>query len=126
MADPRYAAWMGLALDLAAAAGRDGDVPVGAVVLSPSGEVVGEGRNRREVDGDPTAHAEIVALRAAAQALGEWRLEDCTLVVTLAQPSAPFLANLPRLREVNLDSLPGVTLEGTRVFPGRVRVRYTT
>lgn len=74
---------MGLALDLATAAGRDGDVPVGAVVLSPSGEVVGEGRNRREVDGDPTAHAEIVALRAAAQALGEWRLEDCTLAVTL-------------------------------------------
>jgi tRNA(adenine34) deaminase len=74
---------MGLALDLAAAAGRDGDVPVGAVVVSPSGEVVGEGRNLREALGDPTAHAEVVALRAAAQALGEWRLEDCTLVVTL-------------------------------------------
>ena len=81
--DERYAAWMGLALDLAAAAGRDGDVPVGAVVVSPSGEVVGEGRNLREVECDPTAHAEIVALRAAARALGEWRLEDCTLVVTL-------------------------------------------
>ncbi len=74
---------MGLALDLAAAAARDGDVPVGAVVVSPSGEVVGEGRNLREVDGDPTAHAEVVALRAAARSLGEWRLEDCTLVVTL-------------------------------------------
>ena len=81
--DERYAAWMGLALDLAAAAGRDGDVPVGAVVVSPSGEVVGEGCNLREAEGDPTAHAEVVALRAAAQALGEWRLSDCTLVVTL-------------------------------------------
>ena len=81
--DERYAAWMGLALDLAAAAGRDGDVPVGAVVVSPTGEVVGEGWNLREVQGDPTAHAEVVALRAAAQALGEWRLEGCTLVVTL-------------------------------------------
>ena len=81
--DERYAAWMGLALDLAAQAARDGDVPVGAVVVSPSGQVVGEGRNRREADGDPTAHAEVVALRAAARALGEWRLEDCTLVVTL-------------------------------------------
>ena len=75
---------MGLAIDLAAAAGRDGDVPVGAVVVSPSGEVLGEGRNLREVDGDPTAHAEVVALRAAARSLGEWRLEHCTLVVTLA------------------------------------------
>jgi tRNA(adenine34) deaminase len=81
--DERYAAWMGLALDLAADAARDGDVPVGCVVVSPSGEVVGMGRNRREVDRDPTAHAEVVALRAAARALGTWRLEDCTLVVTL-------------------------------------------
>jgi tRNA(adenine34) deaminase len=74
---------MGLALDLAASAARDGDVPVGCVVVAPSGAVVGEGRNRREVDSDPTAHAEVVALRAAARALGTWRLEDCTLVVTL-------------------------------------------
>jgi len=81
--DEQYAAWMGLALDLADAAARDGDVPVGCVVVSPSGEVVGEGRNRREVDRDPTAHAEVVALRAAARALGTWRLEECTLIVTL-------------------------------------------
>ncbi|WP_179423543.1 tRNA adenosine(34) deaminase TadA [Pedococcus badiiscoriae] len=74
---------MGHALDLAAAAARDGDVPVGAIVVSPAGEVLGEGRNLREVEGDPTAHAEVVALRAAARALGQWRLEDCTLVVTL-------------------------------------------
>lgn len=81
--DERYAAWMGLALDRAAAAGRDGDVPVGAVVVSPSGEVIGEGWNQREALGDPTAHAEVLALREASRALGEWRLEDCTLVVTL-------------------------------------------
>ena len=81
--DERYAAWMGRALDLAAAAARAGDVPVGAVGVSPTGEGIGEGRNLREVEGDPTAHAEVVALRAAARAMGEWRLEDCTLVVTL-------------------------------------------
>jgi len=81
--DERYAAWMGLALDLAADAARDGDVPVGCLVVSPAGDVVGRGRNRREVDRDPTAHAEVVALRAAARALETWRLEDCTLVVTL-------------------------------------------
>ena len=82
-ADPRYAVWMTRALDLARAAAVDGDVPVGAVVVSPTGEVIGEGCNLREVDGDPTAHAEVVALRAAARHTGEWRLEDCTLVVTL-------------------------------------------
>ncbi|HEU5416859.1 MAG TPA: nucleoside deaminase [Streptosporangiaceae bacterium] len=59
------------------------DVPVGAVVLDPHGAVIGRGRNRREADADPTAHAEILALRAAARALGGWRLERCTLVVTL-------------------------------------------
>lgn len=74
---------MGRALDLARGAGADGDVPVGAVVVCPTGQVIGEGCNLREVDGDPTAHAEVVALRAAARHTGEWRLEDCTLVVTL-------------------------------------------
>ena len=74
---------MGHALDLATAAAGDGDVPVGAVVVSPGGEVIGEGRNLREVEGDPTAHAEIVALREAARRTGEWRLQGCTLVVTL-------------------------------------------
>jgi len=59
------------------------DVPVGAVVLDPSGAVISRGRNRRETDADPTAHAEIVALRAAGRSLGTWRLDDCTLVVTL-------------------------------------------
>ena len=74
---------MGQALDLARHAVRTGDVPVGAVVLGPDGAVVGRGRNRREADGDPTAHAEVLAVREAAAALGTWRLERCTLVVTL-------------------------------------------
>ena len=71
------------ALTLAREAVLDGDVPVGPVVLGPDGPVVGRGRNRREADGDPTAHAEILALREASAALGSWRLEGCTLVVTL-------------------------------------------
>ncbi len=60
-----------------------GDVPIGAVVLDATGDVVAVGCNERELLGDPTAHAEVVAIRAAAQALGEWRLTGCTLVVTL-------------------------------------------
>ncbi|MBD1269619.1 nucleoside deaminase [Aeromicrobium tamlense] len=70
------------ALELAREAAAEGDVPVGAVVVH-EGEIVGEGRNTRERDADPTGHAEIVALRAAAAALGRWRLDGCTLVVTL-------------------------------------------
>jgi tRNA(adenine34) deaminase len=72
-----------LALGEAERALTTGDVPVGAVVLDAVGAVVGRGRNRREADGDPTAHAEVVALREAADRLGRWRLEDTTLVVTL-------------------------------------------
>lgn len=68
---------------LAQRAADAGDVPVGALVVSGDGEVLGEGWNRREAEGDPTAHAEIVAVRAAAQRLGTWRLEGCTLVVTM-------------------------------------------
>ena len=71
------------ALDLAAMAAGEGDVPVGAVVVDAAGTVIGTGRNTRERDHDPTGHAEIVAMREAAAALGEWRLEGCTLVVTL-------------------------------------------
>jgi tRNA(adenine34) deaminase len=59
------------------------DVPVGAVVVGPRGELIGGGVNAREVLADPTAHAEVVALRAAGRALGRWRLDGCTLVVTL-------------------------------------------
>ncbi|MCI0387083.1 tRNA adenosine(34) deaminase TadA [Streptomyces sp. CNQ085] len=71
------------ALAEAARAPGTGDVPVGAVVLDPDGAVLGLGRNEREATGDPTAHAEVVAIREAARAVGEWRLSGCTLVVTL-------------------------------------------
>ncbi|MCL8252023.1 nucleoside deaminase [Aeromicrobium fastidiosum] len=74
---------MGEALELARQAVVDGDVPVGALVVDASGAVIGRGRNTRERDGDPTGHAEVVAIREAAAARGEWRLEGCTLVVTL-------------------------------------------
>ncbi len=78
-----YAAWLGEALELAAATVGSQDVPVGAVVVDPEGRVVGRGRNVREEQSDPTGHAEVVALRDAAAALGAWRLTGCTLVVTL-------------------------------------------
>ncbi|MEV0981521.1 tRNA adenosine(34) deaminase TadA [Streptomyces sp. NPDC049915] len=75
---------MRLALDEAERAARDGDVPVGALVLAPDGTgVLGTGHNEREATGDPTGHAEILAIRRAAERLGEWRLTGCTLVVTL-------------------------------------------
>lgn len=74
---------MHAALTQARAAAEHGDVPIGAVVLNASGQVVGTGHNRREVDADPMAHAEVLALRAAASTLGAWRLDACTLVVTL-------------------------------------------
>ncbi len=79
----KYDQAMHIALELAEEAGRQGDVPIGAVVVGPSGKVIGSGYNRREQDQDPTAHAEILALRAAGQALGNWNLSDCTLVVTV-------------------------------------------
>ncbi|KQW48049.1 CMP deaminase [Nocardioides sp. Root1257] len=74
---------MSAALDEARAALATGDVPIGAVVLDPDGMTVGRGRNVREADHDPTGHAEVVALREAAAARGEWRLDGHTLVVTL-------------------------------------------
>jgi tRNA(adenine34) deaminase len=74
---------MRAALDEARASLATADVPIGAVVLDEDGAVLGRGRNRREADGDPTGHAEVVALRRAAAARGEWRLSGCTLVVTL-------------------------------------------
>lgn len=74
---------MRLALAAATRTGDAADVPVGAVVLSATGEVISTGWNRREAERDPTAHAEIVALRAAAHRLGEWRLSGTSLVVTL-------------------------------------------
>jgi len=74
---------MGWALEQARLALATDDVPVGAVVVDADGTVIGVGRNEREATGDPTAHAEVIALRAAAAHRGEWRLTGCTLVVTL-------------------------------------------
>jgi tRNA(adenine34) deaminase len=71
------------ALELARRAEQHGDVPVGAVVLGPDGAVLSEAGNERELTGDPTAHAEVLALRAASAVTGSWRLSGCTLVVTL-------------------------------------------
>jgi len=92
---------MGQALEVASEALASGDVPVGALVFSPEGEVLGVGRNMREAKGDPTAHAEVIAIRAAATALGQWRLENCTLVVTLEPcvmcAGALMLARIERL-----------------------------
>ena len=92
---------MGQALEVAVGALAAGDVPVGALVISPAGEVLGVGHNQREAEGDPTAHAEVVALRDAASARGGWRLQDCTLVVTLEPcvmcAGALMLARIGRL-----------------------------
>ena len=74
---------MSLALELAREAYTHGEVPVGAVVVGPDGTVIGRGRNRRQESGDATAHAEIEAIREACKAIGDWRLEGCTLYVTL-------------------------------------------
>ena len=98
---PSPEAMITLALEEARAALLTHDVPVGAIVFNAAGEVIGRGRNRREADGDPTAHAEMLAIREAAAALGQWRLEDCTLAVTLEPCSmcagAMVLARLPFL-----------------------------
>ncbi|MGO4102852.1 tRNA adenosine(34) deaminase TadA [Leifsonia sp. YAF41] len=79
----RHREWMRLALNEARAALVTDDVPVGAVILDAAGTVIGRGRNERELNQDPTAHAEIVAIREAAAATQDWHLTDCTLVVTL-------------------------------------------
>jgi tRNA(adenine34) deaminase len=96
-----YDAPMRAALEIARAALDGGDVPVGAVVLGPSGTVIGTGHNVREVAADPTGHAEVIALREAAAARGQWRLDGCTLVVTLEPctmcAGAAVLARVDRL-----------------------------
>ncbi|HBB32119.1 MAG TPA: tRNA-specific adenosine deaminase [Cyanobacteria bacterium UBA8803] len=75
--------WMSQAIALAQSAGEAGEVPVGAAIVDGNGNLVATAENRRERDKDPTAHAEILALRAAGQALQTWHLNDCTLYVTL-------------------------------------------
>ena len=93
--------FMRLALREAERALDHDDVPVGAVVVSPSGEPLGRGRNAREALGDPTAHAEVLALREASRALGGWRLSGCALYVTLEPcamcAGAVVLARVPRV-----------------------------
>ena len=92
---------MRAALDEARASSASADVPVGALVLDESGAVVGRGHNEREATGDPTAHAEVIAIRQAAATRGSWRLDRCTLVVTLEPctmcAGAIVLARLDRL-----------------------------
>lgn len=97
----RWTGPMRAALDEARAALASSDVPIGAVVLDAEGVVIGRGRNEREAGADPTAHAEVVALREAARRRGEWRLDGCTLVVTLEPctmcAGAVVLARVDRL-----------------------------
>jgi tRNA(adenine34) deaminase len=92
---------MRVAIEEARAALDHDDVPIGAVVLSPYGEPLARARNERELTGDPTAHAEVLALRRASAAVGEWRLTGCTLVVTLEPctmcAGAVVLARVARL-----------------------------
>lgn len=93
--------WMAEALGQASESLRTQDVPVGCLVVSADGEVLGRGNNRREADQDPTAHAEMIAIRQAATAVGGWRLLDCTVVVTLEPcamcAGAIVLARVPRV-----------------------------
>ena len=79
----QWSSAMDAALTEAARAQEHGDVPIGAVLLDPAGTVVASAGNERELTGDPTAHAEVLVLRRAAEAVGQWRLDDHTLVVTL-------------------------------------------
>jgi tRNA(adenine34) deaminase len=99
-AGPAYGAWMAGALQQAARAEAAGEVPVGAVIVR-AGKVLAAAHNRRILDRDPTAHAEMLAIRAAAETLGDWRLHDCTIVVTLEPccmcAGAIVLARLKRL-----------------------------
>jgi tRNA(adenine34) deaminase len=92
---------MAAAIEQARLCHASGDVPVGAVVASSSGQIIGRGHNQREALRDPTAHAEILALREAAATAGSWRLDGCTLVVTLEPcvmcAGALVLARVPRL-----------------------------
>ncbi len=93
----QHRVWMQRAIALAAIAGAAGDVPVGAVVIDAAGHCLAEAANRKQRDRDPTAHAEILALRGAARTLGRWHLEPCTLYVTL-EPCAMCAGALVQAR----------------------------
>lgn len=115
-----FRSYMDLALTEARAAEAQGEVPVGAVVVSPAGEVIGRGGNRTRRDNDPTAHAEIVALRMACAALGQERLTGCDLYVTLEPcpmcAGAISNARIARLYYGAQDPKSGGTLHGAKVF----------
>ena len=81
--EAQYDRLMDAAIDQALAAKHEGDVPIGAVVADADGEIIAAAHNRRIIDADPTAHAEMLAIRAAASAIGDWRLGGCTMVVTI-------------------------------------------
>ncbi len=102
--------WMCLALDEARLAPKHDDVPVGAVAVR-NGKVIGVGHNRREIDHDPTAHAEMIAMRQAAAHIGHWRLDGVTLYCTLEPccmcAGAMLLARLPRLVYATIDPKAG-------------------
>lgn len=97
MTDEADARWMQAALEQAAQGPLHGDVPVGAVIVDAAQNVLARAHNRREVDADPTAHAELLALRAATAGRGHWRLDDCTLYVTL-EPCAMCAGGLINAR----------------------------
>jgi tRNA(adenine34) deaminase len=92
---------MALALDVARSATLTGDVPVGAIVITSEGVVIGRGFNEREANNDPTAHAEVVAIRAAAARLQKPRLDGCTLIVTL-EPCAMCAGAIAQSRISNV------------------------
>jgi tRNA(adenine34) deaminase len=103
--------WMGVALQEARAAMAHDDVPIGAVVVHDDGRVIGRGRNERELREDPTAHAEVLALREAAAALGTWRVLESTLYVTLEPctmcAGAIVLSRVPRVVYATADPKAG-------------------
>jgi tRNA(adenine34) deaminase len=107
---PTDADWMQRTLDEAALALEHDDVPIGAIAVL-GGEIIGRGHNHREADGDPTAHAEMIAIRQAAQHIGHWRLEGVTLYCTLEPcamcAGAMVLARLPRLVYATTDPKAG-------------------
>jgi tRNA(adenine34) deaminase len=92
---------MGLALEAARAGAEAGEIPIGAVVIGPDGDVIATAHNTREGSHDPTAHAEILALRSAAGRLGRWRLDDCVMVVTMEPcPMCAGAVVMSRLRRL--------------------------
>ena len=94
----KYEEAMAKAIELArAAASASGDVPVGAIILNKDNEVIATGANQREMSHNPVAHAEIIAIQKAASAIGNWRLDDCTLVVTL-EPCAMCAGEIAQAR----------------------------